>query len=358
VVLVVRAWFAVAGLSALIALGGCQGDALGINLTLQFSDDVTDEMIAQVTSFDFTSDGDETFDGSVALDRPAQRVERTLYRPSTQARQLTITVRALDASNTVLASGQTDSIALTPGHTAAATAFLEVAAMSSNDLSVPIDAAAPDLAGVDLVSYDGGPIYCPPNALICDGFESGDTSHWTDVQVGAPATLAVDSVMPFRGTYALDGHMPVNASPQPAYVEYQFSSSAEVVAARAYVLAPTAIGNYSAILSFRQGSKYFSVDTDQSNRWTISEQGVDHPSGIGMPLNKWVCVELVVDYSGGGNGHVRLYANSTLMVDFIPASARMPFTTMQVGMVRGAGNVDGRIYVDEVALAPGMIGCQ
>jgi hypothetical protein len=346
--------FCAAALCACMA--GCAsapGD--GVDLTLTFADDLDDEAMSSVTAFEFSSDGDEQYEKVLTLDRAAQRIERLRYSPSTATRSLTISVRALDATQSEIAAGATDPLLVQPDRTVSANVLLERGNVAT-DLSANIDAAS---EVPDLRRWDGGPISCPMNALLCDGFELGNTSRWTSTFVVAPATLTVDSAMPLRGSFALDTHMPVAAAPAHAAVQFDFSTPADLVSARAYLMAPTAPGNYAAMLAILTANGYFTIATDQSNRWTVTESmGPDHTTGIGMPLNKWNCVELIVDYSGGGNGRVQLYANSALMVDFVPARARTPFVSLQVGQSRAAGNVDARVYVDEVALAPAPIGCQ
>jgi hypothetical protein len=276
--------------------------------------------------------------------------------PSGTRGTVQITVTALDGEGAQMASGD-GSVEMTGDHAVDLDVLLD--AGSGADLGTPDLLDASDgSAPADLASYDAGPVYCPSGAIFCDDFETGNASRWSPPTVLAPATGAVNTTQPHRGSYALATHMPVNATPAFDYLEKTFSTSAPVVSARAYVFAPSAPGNYSSMLALIPTGGYLSLATDQNNKLAVTEKsGPDHISGTSMPLNKWVCLELLVDLSGGGNGHVRLYADQVLQIDFVPALPPVPLSALRVGLVRAAGNVAADVFVDDVALATSYIGC-
>src|SRR5206468_11322603 len=78
--------------------------------------------------------------------------------------------------------------------------------------------AAEDLgAAADLASSTAdlavGPVVCPANVLLCDGFEGGSVSAtlWNDGTTQTNASVTVDSTHVHRGQHALHVHTNVVA---------------------------------------------------------------------------------------------------------------------------------------------------
>jgi hypothetical protein len=112
------------------------------------------------------------------------------------------------------------------------------------------------------------------------------------------------------------------------------------------------------MISLFPAGSYLGFVTSTGNLLTLTEMsGPDHITTTQMPLNQWVCLELTVDQTGGGNGHVRAYVNSVLLLDFVPAMPSANIGSVRVGLPRAGGDVDTHVYVDDFALAPGPIGC-
>src|SRR5262249_58264875 len=102
------------------------------------------------------------------------------------------------------------------------------------------DAHAIDAAGV-----------CPPFAIFCDDFESGDVSKWSGVHAGINGIVVVaDNARVHGGSWALHGNVPmqpVNGNEGDAYL-LEPSPASGVLAIREWVRASASLQNYVGVL--------------------------------------------------------------------------------------------------------------
>jgi hypothetical protein len=131
-------------LTIVLVAAGCADPDLGfgVAMSLVFDDTVSDQALASVKNLSFTSSGDESFAKAIALDHPAARNERTIYRPLVTTRSLSLAVSALDGpAGAVIASGHSAALTLTPGGTTAVSIILASSSQGACTSSAECDNA-------------------------------------------------------------------------------------------------------------------------------------------------------------------------------------------------------------------------
>jgi hypothetical protein len=214
----------------------------------------------------------------------------------------------------------------------------------------PIDAAAP----------------CPPTALLCDDFETGDISRWTSRSVGTGASIAVDALAPHRGQFALDATVPaspVSGIPASACLETSQISSG-MLAMRAWIYPPTALDNYDAVLLFKNApscattSSQYAIAGGAMGAWNVSEDSSaglhDHHATVpGPAVDTWTCLEL--DYAFAPP-HIQLYANDAIVLDVTADDPAPAFNAMLAGVTNSTTS-GYHVFVDDVVVDRAHVGC-
>jgi len=226
--------------------------------------------------------------------------------------------------------------------------------------------AACGRVGFDLqdgAAADSAAIPCPAFATFCDGFESGDTSHWTAPVTQASGTLTVVTSPVHGGGFALHATMPAGVpSGSEADVLHTLPlTTSGMLAVRQWVYQPQPLIAFDATLLILNSSAlhYINVNGGDSGAWTVTENSAssgnaDHPSANVIPLDTWICVELDVD--------VRPLGPFTLYIDDVnvltgnvgdPAPA---YDSLHAGVAR-ADSGGSETIVDDVVIAAQHIGC-
>jgi hypothetical protein len=243
---------------------------------------------------------------------------------------------------------------------------LAEADLAQPDLALP----APDLKGLDLTGADllitpadmsmpadmAGA--CPVGAVICDDFETGDTSKWNTPDVEAPSTISVDKVQVHSPMHSLHGVSPANGSNESrALVSKAFNKAPPMtLSVRLWLYAQTTPGRYGLFLGLRKnGSANLNLGTNQNNMIAMTVNDGSQPdviSATALPLMQWVCVQLRVDYptTTPSQGRVRVYLGKTQVLDFVPASL-VSDGIVQVGLVRAPGDDALALFEDDVVAA-------
>jgi hypothetical protein len=203
---------------------------------------------------------------------------------------------------------------------------------------------------------------CPAGAIFCDDFETGDTSKWNSVNVAGGGSLNVDNVHPWAGSYSLDvtgtagsnGHAELGKNLTPLGLS--------TLSLRAYVSSASVPASYTLFLALFNGTKGWAVGGDGSGNWVVTQDSgtlADLTTNVPVPVNQWVCVELITNPPSAMflAGRVRLFTDGNLILDATPGDFTAP-TELDVGLVRSPAGQTPHVYVDDVALANAPIGCE
>jgi hypothetical protein len=210
---------------------------------------------------------------------------------------------------------------------------------------------SPDAAGVEPM---------PPSCVgfFCDGFESGDTSRWTGTSITPTSTLVVETATAHGGSFGLDGAVPAIANGSIAAVVEQFPAiSTGMVAARAWLYLPQPLIHFDSVVTFfGQPNHYITVDGDDTQHWTVTENGnagADHHATAVVAQNAWLCVE--IDYAFSPPT-IALYLGDVPIIDEAAVDTGPAYTELRVGMTR-ADAAGARAIADDVVIATQHIGC-
>jgi hypothetical protein len=207
---------------------------------------------------------------------------------------------------------------------------------------------------------------CPAFAFFCDGFETGDASHWSaNQQIGPNGSLVVQSTTVHTGNYALRGSMPNGSmAGLEADVGEAFASiSTGMLAVREWVYQPQPLINYDAVLLLynQSNNDYVGVGGNNSGVWTATENSsaglLDHISTTAVSENQWLCIEL--DYAfmpGGSASTINLYIDDVSVLSSAVINPTPAFNLVQVGVARTSSGGSTTI-ADDVAMATQHIGC-
>jgi hypothetical protein len=248
---------------------------------------------------------------------------------------------------------------------AAEAADLGVADLAEPDLTQPeVDLANVDFTGVDLTGIDfviappdlAG--VCPVGAVICDDFESGNTSKWNTPDIEAPSTITVDKVQAHSPMYSLHGAAPANGSNESrALIAKAFNKAPPMIlSVRLWLYAQTTPGRYGLFLGLRKnGTANLNLGTNQNNMIAMTVNDGNQPdvvSTTALPLGQWVCVQLRVDYptTTPSQGRVRVFLNKATVLDFVP-NPLVSDGIVQVGVVRAPGDDPLVMFEDDVVAA-------
>jgi hypothetical protein len=213
-------------------------------------------------------------------------------------------------------------------------------------------------SAADLGAPDGalGPS-CPSSALFCDDFESESIAQWSDHE----GQLSIDQARVWRGTHSLMAEDPgadggVTASDLR---KHQLPLSAATIATRGYFYVASPLETVTVFYlttSLNQG--VYLTASPSELRVGLEDPGATVPPSVnGLKLDRWVCLELVLQI--GTSGRVQAYADGTPVIDFatntVPAAAYENFI---VGMVGPIAPDPFQLWMDDVAVGTQRIGCE
>jgi hypothetical protein len=205
---------------------------------------------------------------------------------------------------------------------------------------------------------DGPAVGC--TGLACDDFESGDLSAWAINRSQSGLTVVLSTAQAHSGTQSVETLVPpLTVSGQSAYV---FRTSPPplqgVMAARAFVLAPQPIADFSGVMIFRNAASYAILTGDSTRRWTVTEQTttsmlVDHRSSATAVQDRWTCVEMNYTFQPP---HIELYVDDQRVLDLAAVEPAPAYTEVGIGVTRAP--IGGfHVFVDDVVIADKHIGC-
>lgn len=205
---------------------------------------------------------------------------------------------------------------------------------------------------------------CPPSALVCDGFESGDTSRWSTTAVSPNATLVLDTTIVHSGKYALHGTVGAGPSGNSAAVVEEFAlQSTGMLAVREWVYQPQPLINYDGVIILEQltggGTPSALAGGDATMVWDVTENtvnagSVDHATTTPAATAAWTCVEL--DYQFGSPSQITLFVNATLALQIDAIDTGPAFSEVLAGAARAQSGGTETI-IDDVVIAREHIGC-
>jgi hypothetical protein len=197
---------------------------------------------------------------------------------------------------------------------------------------------------------------CP--GFFCDDFESGDTSRWSGTSVTPTATLVVQTATVHRGMHALDGNVPAIADGSiAAVVEHFPAKSSGMIAARGWFYLPQPLIHFDSVITvFGAPNHYITVDADDTQNWTVTENGTasaDHHSAAIAMQNAWVCVEVNYTFAPAT---ITLYLGDVPIIDVPAVDTGPAYTEARVGVSR-ADAAGAHALTDDVVLATQHVGC-
>ena len=359
---------------------GCSHDAV-VDLTIAVDPSVTAGVVASVRSLELDVAGVVTAMQNDPLTRPFAPggTERVVIR-SVIGGDVTLDVFARDDAGTALLSGTT-TFTLHTGATTTASVTLGLAANNGDDGGVAPDLGAPadlgaaaDLATTPGADLAGGPVVCPANVLLCDGFEGGSVSAalWDDGATQTNASVTVDNTHVHRGQHALHVHTNVvatNGSAEATIGEtHTFSPPGATFWARAFYYLPSATSMATATLldATQKATPYndvaLAIDHDALSIYNGFNGGSYVASTTPLlPLDSWVCIEWEV-YTGTPNQlHAWVNGQPVPALDLTqPTTAAQAIGRFSLGLAMYPPNTSPialDAWIDDVIFDSAPIGC-
>ena len=197
--------------------------------------------------------------------------------------------------------------------------------------------------GIQVIDYAGStlpptptPTTAPPGTtLFSDGFESGNLSKWTTVNMGAGGTATVQSSLRKSGTYAAT-FAASGSSGAYAYARRSLGTAqTRITAAADFIITRegTSGGNVPLIRLYSSGGgRLLSLyrQNQSSNRVYVSYGSTYALTSASLPLNTWArfSVKVVVN---GGSSTIELRMNGTTVYQTGSASLASGILNVQVG---------------------------
>jgi hypothetical protein len=227
----------------------------------------------------------------------------------------------------------------------------QLCAGSADLAKTPHDLAAPD-------AKIGGP--CPSDSILCDDFESGDTSKWNPgLEAPKPEVLLqVDTMRPHGGTYALHTQVMLGTftSTLNRSVEEDLATAVDPpFAVRMWVYNVDLLDDFTLFLVLWAGDNSYSIGGAGGGFWAMTEgtasNSIDHISSTMVPMGQWSCMEIVHDGS-----EVHVYTDGIERIVFAPVISG-PITQLSLGMPRWPPHRDTELFFDDFVLAKSRVGC-
>jgi hypothetical protein len=356
------------------AVCGCSHEAT-VNLTIAVDPSVPAAIVASVRSVELDVDGVVTRMQNDALTRPFAPggSERVVIR-SIIGGDVTLDVSGRDDAGATLLTGAT-TFTLRTGSTLAESVTLSLAANNGDDAGVAPDlGAAADLAAPPSPDLAVGPVVCPTNVLLCDGFEgaSVSTTLWDDGVTQTNATVTLDTTHVHRGQHALHVHTNVvatNGSAEATIGEtHTFSPPGATFWARAFYYFPSSTSMATAtLLDATQSATPFddvalAIDHDALSIYNGFNGGSYVASTTPLlPLDSWVCIEWEVDTGTPNQLHVWIDGQPVPALDLTqPTTATPAIGRFSIGLAVYPPNTSPMAldaWVDDVIFDQAPIGC-
>jgi hypothetical protein len=214
------------------------------------------------------------------------------------------------------------------------------------------------------IPADAAPGVCPPNPIICDGFESGNAGPWTVEKsntgvVDFPAGLGHNGSIAFRsfspahdgGSSEAEMRIPLNP-PRGVGATVYF---------RAYVFFPVQLLPETTFTKWRTtGSDDMNLKIDASGRVLVdadnAHEGPEIPGRDALPVGKWLCVDWRVTFGKPGHQVVLVDGVPQVDADDVNIDASL-FDQVGIGMVAAQGKADQTVLVDDVIVSDTLVGC-
>lgn len=202
---------------------------------------------------------------------------------------------------------------------------------------------------------DVSAITCPPDALVCDDFESGDLAKWSGMQI-VDGPVAIVTAPVHTGAHALSATVvPTGSSGDEAYVYFTLGAQ-PFIAARAWFYLPDPLQDSEGVIYFVHAGaedRYLEVLTDSTWQLTKFDGALTASYTAAVPEQaRWTCLELDWDRVAGT---ATLIADGTAMT----SSAFTDTTVDRIGIGATRANAGGlRVFVDDAIVATSPIGCE
>ncbi len=337
----------IAGVFLATAWCGCSHEAV-VDLTIHVDPSVPDSVVAQVRSVELDVSGLFTNMRNAPLTQPFAPggSERVVIRSPIDG-DVTLAVAGLDDTRTPLVAGTT-TFTLRTGATSAQSVTLQLASRS-------------------------GPVVCPSDVLLCDGFEGGSvsTTSWDDGATQTNGSVTVDQTHVHRGQYALHVHTNAVASgsAEASIGEtHTFTPPGASFWVRAFYYFPSNASTATAtLLDATQKTTPFddvalAIDHDALSIYNGFNGGSYVASSTPLlPLDTWVCLEWQV-YTGAPNQlHAWVDGQPVAALDSMqPTTAAQPIGRFSVGMGIYPPNTSPMAldaWIDDVIFDHAPIGC-
>lgn len=227
----------------------------------------------------------------------------------------------------------------------------------AGDLSASVDSG-------DGFGDGGGAPACPPGALFCDDFETGDTTKWDGkVLSGLLDTIQVDAIRPLHGTYSADARglaggfdLGLAGAQTAALAKAIIPTVGGSLWARTYVYFSQPPAPNEQVLALTAGGTLgYQAGIGSAGSWALYEDGAvaSQASGAAPPGGSWICLELGVDLR---NNIVTLAADGQTLIHVKLRQTAVP-SDLELGLVEAPATA-ARIFFDDVAAATSRIGCE
>jgi hypothetical protein len=242
------------------------------------------------------------------------------------------------------------------------------------------------------VGTDAGPMYCPPNAVLCDDFEGPAPgtagSPWaietmnTSNDPTKTGKVEWTTDKPAHGTHSMRITIPNTAAGDPAGGSPAFISETKTFPQLSvdlwgrmmiYYVPTSALPNTHWVNVATVGT---APNTNQQLRFggstgtTLNANELPSDtfatSATAMPTNKWACFEWHVQSGAAANMH--FYVDGTEITDMAVVNGNspntmdhawhsVPFAKLQLGWQYWNGSFGGQMWLDDVAIGTARLNC-
>jgi hypothetical protein len=218
--------------------------------------------------------------------------------------------------------------------------------------SLPPDLTPPPdlLPGPSLCGPAGTASKCPGTFAQCANFEG--SFDWAQTTINI--TNALDTTRFCRGSSSLQVHssMPGTSNCSGGvYENSTYAASQPHVWVRGFVYQPAPLASTSAVHLFLGQSVATAGVGAKDGQLAVFYAGTLTTSATAFPPDRWNCLEMEMDPAG----HVNVWFDDLAVTDL---SLSQPYSSLNfigVGLYSFAAPVD--VWVDEVAVSTGRIGC-
>jgi hypothetical protein len=220
------------------------------------------------------------------------------------------------------------------------------------------------VGAIDAAEAGDAPAACPSFATFCDGYETGDTSAWSQMFASAGGSLTVETATVHSGRFALHVIQPGASNSTDAETVHMLAApqSTGVLTTRLWFYAVASLPANVGPLNLHDGTlaHYAFLMVYPNEAWTVSEQGTnglhDHQSTTLLVAGTWTCLE--VDYTFAPPAYA-VYVNDVLAISGAAADTAPSFDRVSLGAQNVApAGANADMIVDDIVIADRHIGCQ